>query len=160
MSLGELADWLVLTCHSVSLIIDGALCSDPGISHGLSEAEEQLHTALRSPLCAQALAASQWPGQDSWPLTTVPSSPPGHQLTPGTGHQNSTCVTVTGDWGEEGVRNEIIIDVITISRVNLATWINNSELLNWGEAILKAEQVKLMTIVGMFEYFNDQWRQY
>ena len=72
----------------------------------------------------------------------------------------STCVTVTGDWGEEGVRNEIIIDVITISRVNLATWINNSELLNWGEAILKAEQVKLMTIVGMFEYFNDQWRQY
>ena len=58
------------------------------------------------------------------------------------------------------MRNEIIIDVITISRVNLATWINNSELLNWGEAILKAEQVKLMTIVGMFEYFNDQWRQY
>ena len=52
-----------------------------------------------------------------------------------------TCVTVTGDWGE-GVRNEIIIDVITISRVNLATWINNSELLNWGEAILKSRAGK------------------
>ena len=39
--------------------------SDPGISHGLSEAEEQLHTALRSPLRGRCAL----PGQqaDSWP---------------------------------------------------------------------------------------------
>ena len=77
---------------SVDMCVDMSHCSlsclscissDPGISHGLSEAEEQLHTALRSPLrgrCAlPGQPADSWPRPDGcWPLS-VPSSPPGHQ---------------------------------------------------------------------------------
>ena len=140
-------DMSVSALSSLSAVCCLCLCiasSDPGISHRLSEAEEQLHTALRSPVPAP-LGAPLWPGQDPgpgdcWPLS-VPSSPPGHPSPAHTGHWSPglTCVTLTGDWAGAGARNEIIIDVITISGVNIATRINSSEALNWircwGEAI-------------------------
>ena len=86
-------------------------------------------------------------GSGSWPwwlLTTeCPIFPPWSPLT--CSHRalvtkiGLTCVTLTGDWAGAGARNEIIIDVITISGVNIATRINSSEALNWircwGEAI-------------------------
>ena len=134
----------VLTLCSVCCLCIAS--SDPGISHRLSEAEEQLHTALRSPVPAP-LAAPLWPGQDPgpwWLLTTeCPIFPPWSPVT--SSHRalvtkiGLTCVTLTGDWAGAGARNEIIIDVITISGVNIATRINSSEALNWircrGEAI-------------------------
>ena len=60
-------DMSVSALHSLSAVC--CLCiasSDPGISHRLSEAEEQLHTALRSPVPAP-LGAPLWPGQDPGP---------------------------------------------------------------------------------------------
>lgn len=48
-----------------SLSCLSCISSDPGISHGLSEAEEQLHTALRSPLrgrCALPRVSRLTPG--------------------------------------------------------------------------------------------------
>ena len=100
---------------------------------------------IPGPCSSAPLGAPLWPGQDPgpgdcWPLS-VPSSPPGHPSPAHTGHWSPglTCVTLTGDWAGAGARNEIIIDVITISGVNIATRINSSEALNWircwGEAI-------------------------
>lgn len=154
VSPGKRADWWVSTCqcpHSAHSLLWSVCClciasSDPGISHRLSEAEEQLHTALRSPVPAP-LAAPLWPGQDPgpwWLLTTeCPIFPPWSPVT--SSHRalvtkiGLTCVTLTGDWAGAGARNEIIIDLITISGVNIATRTNSSEALNWircrGEAI-------------------------